>query len=163
MAQEYNISIANMVIGFMHRGDASGVPTGTTSAWVTGMNHNRSTMYLAAVVAAMLSACVIDEPLDAEQPVGDESSELASLVADQDQHASSDTENEVEAVRPPPRSNCQANLNGCLDSPLQDVPGDSYGRSVCYDCWEICTGNPDEGWPDYQRIRKDCRWWRYVN
>jgi hypothetical protein len=121
-----------------------------------------TTPIIAAIMAAALASCVMEAPTgDAygDPPVAHDSTELAA----QDQLASSDTENEVEAVRPPPFEDCQAHVNGCLQTRLADAPGNQPGERRCASCLRFCQGqglwpmrisSPSGGW-------MTCQWWNY--
>ena len=57
--------------------------------------------------------------------------------------------------RPPLRSDCVANVQGCLSSGIGGAPGGQPGHSRCSDCLRICER---EGtWPDSTRYGADCR------
>lgn len=61
---------------------------------------------------------------------------------------------------PPPRSDCTANLSGCLETPLGNRnSGGKHGYSICKDCQNLCKGQGR--WPDTDGRGRDCRWWNY--
>jgi hypothetical protein len=99
---------------------------------------------LLVLVASLVGACVVEEPVD----------ELANVI-ESEQEAPADPE----TVRPPPRTDCQANLNGCLASPLGGAPGGQPGHSRCVDCYDLCRGSGS--WPNQTNYGGDCTWWNY--
>jgi hypothetical protein len=57
-----------------------------------------------------------------------------------------------------PMDDCTIHLQECLGTPLGNkYSGGKWGRSVCYDCWEICTRS--KLWPVATRYGKSCEWW----
>jgi hypothetical protein len=62
----------------------------------------------------------------------------------------------------PARKNCEEHLKRCLETPLsRPHTGSTYGKSICYDCWEACRGQ--NVWPDSTEAGKPCRWWEWID
>lgn len=61
----------------------------------------------------------------------------------------------------PPRSDCQANLNACLETRLQSKRGNVAGESRGASCYWFCRAQDPPRWPDRLENRKDCKWWNY--
>jgi hypothetical protein len=96
---------------------------------------------LAVVIAALAGACVVYDPAAPEGVPGSDA--VLELEADPD------------TVRPPPRSDCQANLDGCFESPLSGAPGGQPGHSRCVDCYDLCRGSGS--WPNSTTYGGDCQ------
>jgi hypothetical protein len=55
------------------------------------------------------------------------------------------------------KKRCNKEFNACLNSPIQNIPSDTSGHSLCWPCKDVCMQN-NGVWPDRLWDGRLCRW-----
>lgn len=54
------------------------------------------------------------------------------------------------------RKRCNQAFSNCLDSPIQSIPSETSGHSLCHVCQDVCM-QKNGIWPDRLRDGRPCR------
>ena len=100
----------------------------------------------AVVIASLVSACVVEEPVGEVEGVSWSESGIVSEESGAP---------EVEAIGRGPR--CMDHYVCCQESALGDV-WDGWNQSRCDTCQRLCRKN--DLWPYYTPGGDDCQWWQ---